>query len=287
VRKRSGRLGFTLVELLVVVAIIAMLISILLPSLSQAKNSAKAVVCGSNQRNLIIASLGYNNEHADWFCPIQDWYRPAQGRAFEYTWRVYLWKYVGQVADVYDCPAEQTERYADGISVEDAKFLDSQSPERFVDPFNKGLREKWEDRNPSGIGANLAHYWEGAEGHGPYGRPQESGYVEGLTRAGGNIRSAGHLILFGDGHGDAEEDWPEDRWWIFFWTPGFDVGGPGYDRHLQGDAGAIRHHGRANYAFYDGSVRLLDASQIPCTPEECWWSVEYRPHLRHATQPPR
>jgi len=46
-RHSTGK-GFTLVELLVVVAIIAMLISILMPSLSRAKDLTRVAICGSN-----------------------------------------------------------------------------------------------------------------------------------------------------------------------------------------------------------------------------------------------
>jgi prepilin-type N-terminal cleavage/methylation domain-containing protein len=51
--------GFTLVELLVVIGIIAALISILLPALARVRESAKSAVCLSNVRQLQIAQTAY------------------------------------------------------------------------------------------------------------------------------------------------------------------------------------------------------------------------------------
>jgi prepilin-type N-terminal cleavage/methylation domain-containing protein/prepilin-type processing-associated H-X9-DG protein len=63
------RKAFSLIELLVVVAIIALLVTILLPSLDRARQQAKNVNCQSNVRQLGLANFGYALENAGHLVP--------------------------------------------------------------------------------------------------------------------------------------------------------------------------------------------------------------------------
>ena len=64
---RSRKSAFTLVELLVVIGIIAVLLSILLPSLGRARENAKRIQCMSNLRQISLAFVMYCHENKDWF----------------------------------------------------------------------------------------------------------------------------------------------------------------------------------------------------------------------------
>jgi len=64
--------AFTLLELLVVIAVIGILAAILLPSLSRAKESARNINCMSNLRQLELCWILYADDNAGVFVP-NDW----------------------------------------------------------------------------------------------------------------------------------------------------------------------------------------------------------------------
>jgi prepilin-type N-terminal cleavage/methylation domain-containing protein/prepilin-type processing-associated H-X9-DG protein len=60
---RYHKRGFTLVELLVVIAVLAVLVALLLPALQRARNQARAVACMSNLRQIGMALVTYASDN--------------------------------------------------------------------------------------------------------------------------------------------------------------------------------------------------------------------------------
>jgi len=124
VRAASG--GFTLVELLVVIGIIALLIAALLPALSRARSSAQSAACLNHLRQLQVCWLMYANDHDGALPPNLSVYdlstgEPIPGLDLRLTWcagnarrdvntvnieKGYLFPYNRSTA-IYHCPADK------------------------------------------------------------------------------------------------------------------------------------------------------------------------------------
>lgn len=105
---RRGTRGFTLVELLVVVAIIALLLGILLPALSKAREAATMVKCQAHLRGFFQAANYYANDFRRRL-PLQST-EAGSGDDFDYYWLRELEPYVGlndEQGELYkmNCPS--------------------------------------------------------------------------------------------------------------------------------------------------------------------------------------
>jgi prepilin-type N-terminal cleavage/methylation domain-containing protein len=110
------RRGFTLVELLVVVAIIALLIALVLPSLSRARELSRVVACASNQRQVGVGVFSYALSSVSRLPPWRDdqlmntnLHRWMQHDAYGYQnlGLVYQAKII-TVGSVFFCPSQQS-----------------------------------------------------------------------------------------------------------------------------------------------------------------------------------
>ena len=102
---RKGDGGFTLVELLVVIAVIALLMAILLPALTKARIQAKRIICLSGLKQLCLAWLAYadNNDGKivnggqppsntppptePYWCT--SFHNPTSDPGFDWSWKVF------------------------------------------------------------------------------------------------------------------------------------------------------------------------------------------------------
>jgi prepilin-type N-terminal cleavage/methylation domain-containing protein/prepilin-type processing-associated H-X9-DG protein len=119
-----GQRAFTLVELLVVIAVIGILASLLLPALSRSKTKAEAISCANNIKQLQLAWTLYAEDNTDllvnnhgvpetlsrrqtWANNVQDWEASDDNTNLVYLTGAKLGPQLGGTGKVYKCPADR------------------------------------------------------------------------------------------------------------------------------------------------------------------------------------
>lgn len=100
-RINKTRRAFTLIELLIVIAIIAILAAILFPVFARARENARRAGCQSNLKQLGLAFAQYSQDYDEKYPLV---FKGPWFPDFWPTWRTYVYPYV-KSAQVYTCPS--------------------------------------------------------------------------------------------------------------------------------------------------------------------------------------
>ena len=88
------RAGFTLVELLVVMAIVGLLIALLLPAIQSARGAAFQTRCKNNLRQIGLGLNAYHAAKKSFPVGVKEWRRPGDSNKRQLAWSAYLLPYL-------------------------------------------------------------------------------------------------------------------------------------------------------------------------------------------------
>jgi prepilin-type N-terminal cleavage/methylation domain-containing protein/prepilin-type processing-associated H-X9-DG protein len=214
------RSGFTLIEVLVVVAIIALLVAILIPSLSRARENARRVVCQSNLSQLQKGTIFYLADYKGVFPPHRTWVpvgTPNRNDLGEWVWFNLLERYT-KSREIPHCPTLALQTQADA-----------------------GVNSPWAwgyDRKRIGYGYNA--FFLGLYNH---GEPEGAApWISYCWFKESKVKKPSMNLIYADTNPRLDNEWCSQLWWP--WITGLEK------------INDNRHLGGGNVAFNDGHVEF-------------------------------
>lgn len=126
-RSSTQRSAFTLVELLVAISIIAVLIAILLPSLSSARDAARKIKCGNNIRQITIATTNFTYDEKGVY-PYGGYMPLGWPGGIGISWDDLTSEYYGQ-------ELTEAQMESNGIGLENPLLLCPNNPVQYIGTF--------------------------------------------------------------------------------------------------------------------------------------------------------
>jgi prepilin-type processing-associated H-X9-DG protein len=236
-RSVSQPSAFSLIELLVVIGIIALLIALLLPTLSRARETARRLVCLSNLRQMVVAASAYVAESKGRY-PVAQYSMPNPGGGgFEYAWDFTTVIVPGAPQTVV--PGLLWGPHATNLKIQQCPSFEGSSNSN-IDPY-------------TGYNYNTSYI---GHGQGEYGPQDANGIVPPAKVT--QITNTAGTAIFGDGQYSAGADkfmrapWP---------SPNDQEMATGI--RSAGTQG-FRHLGKTNVAFCDGHAESLGQRFTSC-----------------------
>lgn len=121
--RQSGPPAFSLVELLVVIAVISILAALLLPALAQAKEKGRQTYCINSVHQQTYAIIMYADEHDGLLPPTA--FNDAQGN--EIDWPSVLDPYLNYVKKIHLCPTDSKSQ-VNSYGLNEIAFVDLTDP---------------------------------------------------------------------------------------------------------------------------------------------------------------